>query len=460
MPPREIHASVGQRLLWLKLEHERWSAVFNCPIVCRLDGPLDRASLRDALDALYGRHDALRTTVVRRRRELRQIIHPATPIVERFHDLSHAPDPQEAVAAHLRDEIATAIDPAQCASRITLWRLADERHLLCLNLHHLITDTWSCMVLQRELPLLYEQRRRGDAPALPAVGWQFGQFMAYQQRQMAGDGFQRHREYWETQLAGASAPRLPLGAVPGRGVRSRATVRGDIDAADARVLRDLATRHRVTPFTILLSIYDVLLRALTGASDIAVATLFANRLRPEVERTIGFIANLVILRTRLDDVATFTDVVARVQSTVGGGIAHQAFPYHVAMQRRPVAANQPVGQPVVNQPAAAQRAPGAGRLDRVVFQMLGERIDQTWRAGDVSFNWLVPDVGGRFDLELSVMPIDEVLGVKLYYSTEAVDPAWADQFLKAYLAVAAAVAAAPDGALDDVTAALTAQPFI
>jgi hypothetical protein len=425
-----IPASFGQRLLWLKLEYEGWSPAFNCPIVCDIDGPLDRETLRSALGALYDRHEALRTTVVRQGTEVRQVVHAPRPISEDFRDL---PDGSSA-AEQLRDEIGKAtINPAQQTSRVTLWRLADQRHRLCVNLHHLVTDTWSCMVLQRELPVLYAQHRGGGPSSLPAVGWQFGQFTAYQRRQLAGDGFQRHRKYWGTQLADACAPRLPLGPQM-KGERMRAKVRHDIDAPTARILRALAVTHHVTLFTILLSIYKVVLRAITRQPDLTVATLFANRSRPELEHTVGFIANLVLLRSRLDGSSVFADIVSRVHATVVGGIAHQEFPIHTAPPRVSVH--------------------GSARLDRVVFQMLGERIDQAHEAGDVRFRWLVPDLGGRFDFELAVMPLEnEGLGVKLDYLADAIGGAWADKFLRAYVGVAAAVAR--NEPLEEITADIT-----
>jgi non-ribosomal peptide synthetase component F len=182
----------------------------------------------------------------------------------------------------------------------------------------------------------------------------------------------------------------------------------------------------------------MLLRAITGQSDLTVATLFANRARPELEHTVGFIANFVLLRSRIEGCAVLADVVGRVHRTVVGGIAHQEFPVHAAAPRVAV--------------------DGEGRLDRVVFQMLGERIDLTRPAGDVQFRWLVPDLGGRFDFELAVMPLpEETLGVKLDYSAGAISEGWADEFLRAYVALVAAAAASPSQPVEAITAGIAGR---
>ena len=58
------------------MDHHRGGhGALNCPLIVRLDGPLDRAALQSALDALGRRHEALRTTFAGRGPRLRQLIH-------------------------------------------------------------------------------------------------------------------------------------------------------------------------------------------------------------------------------------------------------------------------------------------------------------------------------------------------------------------------------------------------
>lgn len=423
---REIHASVGQRLLWLKSEYEGRTGALNCPVLCRVGGPLDRSLLHAALRCLVIRHESLRTTFFRRGHELRQVIHEPRETREEFRDLSGAQDPKCATETLVQKELVRSINPVEWPSRVTLWRLGKESHILCINLHHLVTDTWSCMVLQRELALSYEQCRNGDVH-LPPTGWQFSQFMAWQQRQIEGEGFRRHREYWQNHLAGASAPSLPLGPKKPKTKGIRESIRATIDTITTQRLRHLATKYRTTLFVVALSAYDVLLNRVTGQLDLAVSTLFANRTRAEVENTVGFLANLVVLRTQLDNVATFADVILRVRTTVLDGAAHQELPYHLVSQRAFV--------------------PVSPRPDEMVFQMLNERIDETYQTS-LEFQGLVPDVGGRFDFEMALMPVHDSVAVKLDYAKERLSSDWARDFLSAYIEVTATVVADSNQPLD------------
>jgi hypothetical protein len=422
--PRRVPASVGQRLLWFLDRHRGGSGALNCPMVCRILGPLDEPALACCLETLTRRHESLRTTFSGRGRQLAQVIHEPRPLVVERRDLSGLPHPaaglQQALAAELRARVDPEIWPLRC----TLWQVGREEHILCLNLHHLVTDTWSCGILLQELARAYAWAV-GAGPGLPPAGWHYADFAAWQEGLLGSDRFRRHEEYWRRQLQGAEAPPIPLrsGAVSGRW----GSEEGDVAPEVAEKLRGLARGHRTTPFAVMLAVCYTALHRLTGREDLALASQFANRSRPELVGTVGFVANQVVLRTRLPARATFSEVLAATRATVLDGFAHQELPHHLVPRDPPRDAGRE-----------------ALRLDDVVFQMLAEPLEVAIDAGRVRFEGMVPDVVGRFDFELGIMPRGRGFGAKLFYAADRLDPAWAQAFMSAYLSVAAEVAAAPD----------------
>lgn len=422
--PRRVPASVGQRLLWFLDRHRGHSGALNCPMVCRIRGPLDEPALASCLETLTRRHEALRTTFSGRGRQLAQVIHEPRPLAVERRDLSELPDPAVEAEQALAAELRTRVDPEVWPVRCTLWQVGTGDHILCLNLHHLVTDTWSCGILLQELARAYASAV-GAGPALSPPGWQYADFAAWQEGLLGSDRFRRHEEYWRGQLQGAEAPPIPLRA--GAAATRWGSEEGDVAPEVAEKLRGLARRHRTTPFAVMLAICSSTLHRLTGGEDLALASQFANRSRPEVAGTVGFIANQVVLRTRLPARATFSDVVAATRATVLDGFAHQELPHHLVPRDPPREAGRE-----------------ALRLDDVVFQMLAEPLEVAVDAGRARFEGMVPDVVGRFDFELGIMPRGRGFGAKLFYAADRLDPAWAQRFVATYVSVAAEVAAAPD----------------
>jgi len=203
-----------------------------------------------------------------------------------------------------------------------------------------------------------------------------------------------------------------------------------ISSAVLADLRGIARAHQSTLFTVMFAVFIGLLVNITGETDVAVGSMFANRARPQTQGTVGFVANLIVLRVKVPARPTFDDVIRAAHDTVAGALVHQDLPYHLLPQS---SAAQPV------------------RVDDVVFQMLAEPIDQVARAGDLELEGVVPDVVGRFDVEFALMASEDGCAVKLYFTEDRLDPGWAHGFVTAYVALAESVATAPGmplGALD------------
>jgi hypothetical protein len=440
MKDREIQASPGQRLLWMLSQYHGLPEALNCPLVCRITGPLDFALLQDAIDLLIARHESLRTTLSRKGRQLRQFVHASGAAPIRCIDLADCDDGERATLRELNKEVRTPIDPTTLPLRITLWRLGPGAHVLCINMHHLVTDTSSCLILHRELAACYAAGR-GGSPELSPVGWQFSQFTAWQQRQLAGEGFDRHRRYWQRQLLGVSAPALEIGPPQPHSRMLRNSVQRMLAPDCVMRLQALATREHATLFSVMLSVYYALLNEVTNATDLAVASLFANRTRPEVQSTVGFLTNMLILRTQFNARESFVELVRRVRATVQEATIYQDLPYHLVA-----------------------RSSESARLDEIVFQMLTEPLEIAIPAGDVLFTGIAPDVLGRFPLEMALMPRGREMAAKLYYMEGRISSAWAESLIDAYVRLAARLAASVDKPLnvstDPETARLRAPPHV
>jgi hypothetical protein len=393
-------------------------------VLLRLDGALDTGALRAAAGALAYRHESLRTTFTGRGPRLTQVIHErpcALRVVEA--DLSGEPDPEAAVGRAIEAEARFRVDPEEWPVRVTLWRLGEREHVLCVNLHHLVTDGWSCGIVARDLAALYGRIARGG-PALPDVGWQYARWVDWQRELLQGDGLRRLREYWRRQLTEAELPELPRAAVRAEAGERRTVVeRAAIPGPAVRALEARARAAGTALFAVLLAAYYVLLGRTTGQADLAVASIFANRPRPELRHTVGFLSNMVVLRGRLrGGGAPFDDVVRDVSEVVIGAFAHQDLPYQLL-------------------PLDTLRS-GQARPESVVFQLFAGPLERTVAAGVV---WepiiTVPDgIGSRWDFELSLAPAGDGLAVLLCYADDLYARDWARRFVDDYVGLVQEVA--------------------
>jgi len=426
---REAPASIGQRLLWF-LEHYRPdTASLNCPVVCRLRGPLDVTELQLALGRLANRHEALRTTLVRQGRNLVQHVHEELPPEFNLVPLP-VPDPDDlesVLSKVIEKELNTPVDVRQRPIRVTLWQITPDEHVLCLNMHHLVSDAWSCGIVLQELIKFLEAGADGD-PGLRPVAWQYADYAQWQQEQHASGALKAHQDYWTAQLRDMKLVALPPDSA-NAGVRATGIETMTIGADVFNRLKAIARGERTTPFAVMLTLYYLLLAEKTGQTDLSVASLFANRSVRGVQTTVGFFANMVVLRSQIDPAAKFLDTVRKVRGTVIDGFLHERIPYQML-------------------PLNLQNS--SGRVDDVVFQMLltpppGTKVS----ARGVDFELYTPDsLGSRFGLELGLIPQHSgACQAMLFYTTDRFSSTWAHDFLAGYLTLAEAAARQPDAQL-------------
>src|SRR5206468_8654163 len=161
---------------------------------------------------------------------------------------------------------------------------------------------------------------------------------------------ERLRDYWRRQLADAELAVLPRLRTRSETPETRSRVeRATIEREVVGSLQQLARARRTTIFPVMLSVYYALLGRLTGQTDLAVSSIFANRSRPEARNTVGFLSNMVVLRTALGPHSSFAEIVRSASATVIQAFANQELPYQML-------------------PLNTLRA-GSVRPDDVVFQM-------------------------------------------------------------------------------------------
>jgi hypothetical protein len=394
-----LEASFNQRHLWLMDRLAGGSGLMTVPLVYRMHGELDRDALRGSLGDLLARHEVLRSEF-RRGRSLGYAIRNAgaCAVPVREIDLTAEPDPAQAAAQSvpelLRSGPGTDIVPLSAF----VLALGPADHLLVVDVHHLVTDGWSNMLISRDLAAFYSARRMGRPVALPPVDWQHSQFAQWQRGRLAGPALGFHREFWARELSGGSAVSLAGGAAgadsgPEANARHRPPNRVESFELDTDLTRHIeasARRLRVTPFVLLLTAFFHALRTLTGEDDLTIASVFANRPSPQVQETVGPLANMVPLRARLGDGGDGpVKALAAVRRAVLACLAHQELPYALV-------------------PLDTLQDHSPGTPASVVFQMLAvppSAVSRAQFAGLTVAPQPIPaGIGARFDVEMLIAP--------------------------------------------------------
>ncbi|GAB3946974.1 hypothetical protein GCM10029976_075420 [Kribbella albertanoniae] len=277
-----------------------------------ITGALDPERLRRALQELAQRHGALRTRVLEDRQEVLASVAVALPVED-------LPDDEERIRDWCLATAKPAIEPGEAPLwRVRLGRVAADRWVLVLAIHHLIFDGWSQGLFWSELSALY----RGEELTGPDA--QYADYARWEQETLTGTNRAKLEAFWRDELAGATVrPALPIdhprpAVLSGRG----ATHHVDLPSELTKALRSAAAAAGTTPYILIATAFAEWMGGLCGHEEVVLPVSSARRRHTDHEGIIGYLGEAVLVRVRLDA----DDLVAETARSVYSALDHEALP--------------------------------------------------------------------------------------------------------------------------------------
>ncbi|MGZ3766442.1 MAG: amino acid adenylation domain-containing protein, partial [Mucilaginibacter sp.] len=325
--------SSAQRRLWVLNHFEGAQSAYNIPSVILLDGALDKLALNKAFQTLITRHEILRT-VFKEDSEgnPRQKVIGTDKFTFKLKetDLRRISD-QQAQLNHLVNlDVYGSFDLSEGPLlRCHLIQLSNNKHVLVIVQHHIISDGWSMDIFRKELSSLYNGFVLKRDPNLPILGIQYKDYAAWHTKQLEAENVLPHKEYWLQQFD----DEIPLLELPAD--KERPAVKSYngsgfstiIDTETVLKLSQVGKANGGTLFMSLLACVNTLFYRYTGQEDIVIGSPIAGREHPDLEDQIGFYINTLALRTRFSGTGSYEDLYQHIKEVTLGAYEHQLYPY-------------------------------------------------------------------------------------------------------------------------------------
>lgn len=301
------------------------------------EGDIDDDVLRRAILRAIERQEILRTTFRQDDEAVVQVVHEQPMLMYDRVDLTSLPEShREAAGWKLVDvEAAYRFDLVKGPLiKFTHLVAMPGKHVLLVSLHHIICDTWSVAIIDREVRTHLDDLMKGKAWTLPPVPVQFGDYCAWQRSTLGGPAYERHMAYWMDRLR--DAPRLQLPTdfpVPEQRTHAANNSLVLINDALLEKVKAFARSEGVTLYMLLLTAFKIMLARHTGQSDIIVGTPHANREHGQMRDLIGFTINSLVMRTNLGGEPDFRTAVQRARATALEAHEHQYVPFQAVVEQ-------------------------------------------------------------------------------------------------------------------------------
>ena len=322
--------SEGQKGLWLLQELSPEMSAYNVPMAIHIRAAVDGDALKKSGAFLLEKHPLLRAVISRDKEgALQQTIRNDAEFY-----FQH-----ERLAEETSDHEVTALLQVTCRKPFRLeegplmrWHLfsrSEEDHVLLINLHHIIFDGVSSLLLMEDLFFAWQNYIHGKTPVMPPAGEaSYFDFVTWEEKMLSGKEGEEHLDYWRKKLSG-SLPVLefpPDKARPPHETSAGETCRFKWSENLTNRLRSLAKKEGVSLFMVLSGLYKVLLYRYTNQEDIIVGTPAAGRPEKRFERIVGYFINMIPLRSQLVGSESFKTCLEGLKRTIIQGLEHSVYP--------------------------------------------------------------------------------------------------------------------------------------
>ncbi|MCP5047481.1 MAG: amino acid adenylation domain-containing protein [bacterium] len=386
--------SPPQKRLYITQTMDVNSRVYNMPQAFFVAGAPRLDQLETACRALIRRHENLRTSF--------EVAHDEP--VQRVHDhVDFSIVPLEYAEARAYEIVNDFVKPFDLA-QAPLMRMAlvksvggPHRHLLIVDMHHIISDGTSMAILAGEFRLLSE----GKTP--PPLTIHYKDYSQWQNSRKQREKVKVQEEFWLREFRGelpvldlfTDYSRPPLPGYEG----------GHVDffipPPETEALNILALQEEATLYMVLLSVYYVLLYKLTLREDIIIGAPTAGRGHADIQTMPGMFLNMLPIRNFPRGKETFTRFLGEVKEKVLETFEHQGYHFEELVNRLGIKKNA-----------------GRNPLFDVMFLLQNMEIAPLKIPGLKPEPFDYSDNTTKFDLGLIVGETGRELHLQLNYSTK------------------------------------------
>jgi len=316
--------SSAQKRIFVLSSLENYSIAYNNFDVMVIDGCLDRGHLEKSFKELIKRHESLRTAF--------ELV-DGEPVQRIYEDTDFSISYIEGEEGKINEIIENFVQPFNIDKpqliRAALISLKQDKHILLMDIHHIVYDGRSMGILISELISFYKGQ------TLPALKVQYKDFAVWQNKQLASETTKKQEAYWRNVFKGElpvlnlplDFPRPPLQNFEGDRVRFEA------DKQLTLLLNKLISESGTTMYMVLLAAYNIMLYKYTGQKDIIIGSPIAGRPTIDLENIIGVFINMIPMRNLIPETGTFREFLEDVKNHALKAYENQDYPFEKLIEK-------------------------------------------------------------------------------------------------------------------------------
>ena len=405
--------SSAQKRLYVMQQMKSDNTVYNETTGVFMEGEPDRKRMEESFRDLIKRHENFRTSIKILGNEPVQKIHKPDEV--KF-ELKYF----KAVEKEAGEVIKNFVKPFDLSQapflRVGLAKMGHKRHLLVIDIHHIITDYISQNIFVREFIDRYEGKE------LLPLRIQYKDFSEWQSGWLKSSESQSQEEYWYNRFKDGvpllnlptDYPRPPVHNYDGD------MVSFEMNKDLTNKIKKCVSKTKSTLHILLLSVCNILLSRYSGQQDIVVGSPIAGRTDADLQHTIGIFVNMLAMRNQPKENKTFAEFLQETKQNALNAYENQDYQFDELVSK-----------------LRLQRDSNRSALFDVVFHTLKLEDVETLKIKKIDDIYITPykypHSKIKYDLTFEAFDLSDMMMMLLRYSTELFKKSTVEKILNRYM---------------------------
>ena len=317
--------SASQKRMYVLSQLDIDGIRYNIPTSMYIEGLFDKDRFEGVFRELIRRHESLRTSFEMVDGEPVQRIHDKVDFRIDYIRVE-SEDKLDKISKEFIKPFNLSTAPLM---RVKLVEIREDKHLLLLDMHHIISDGVSMGILFREITGIYS----GESLKLPTL--QYKDYAVWQNIYNKSDEMKKKEKYW-LEVFNGELPVLDIMTdYPRSAVQSfegdRIGFRVEKYITDG--IKRISAATGATMYMVLLSAYNILLSKYSRQEDIIVGTPITGRPYADIQNVVGMFVNILAMRNQPKGSMTFKEFLGCVKENALKAYENQEYQFEELVEK-------------------------------------------------------------------------------------------------------------------------------
>ena len=399
-------ATSSQKGIFFTVYKENANISYNTPGCIIFHKPIEPKKIELAITTLIKRHESLRTYFSFDGDSVSQIV---------LKNLNYSLDISNELYSNLDITLKDFVSPFDLTKaplfRTKFIKFENKDSALLVDFHHIICDGASISIFLNELICLLN-----DNP-LPKKDFDFRDFSVWEEKYTHTSSFIDDKSYWLNRL-GDDLPSLSLTEHSRSLTLSNTAQHINSYFYNIDTISSICKSLNVTTFSLLITIYYILLYKYTNQNDLIVGTPSSGRKFKEITDIIGMFVNTIPLRNNVDSSLTFSQLVHKIQKKSFEDFEHENYHFEQLVKD-------------LNISRESNRNP----IFDTMFSYQSEDLPIFKLKNQIGEYYNLDSTTSKFDFMLEITSKENYLKLNLEYNDSLFTDSFMNNFMKHYLSI-------------------------